>query len=99
MSADAGTGVIVSDADDPDGVVRVRRKPPEVEAGQCFFPGDKGFCDRQIGPKHVIDPPLDFSDLLFRKVTIEVVVTFGFLLFYMGTEGPLTVEHPDHGLV
>ena len=99
MSADAGAGVIVSDADDTDGGVSICRKSLEVEAGPGLFPGDEGFCDRQIGPDHVIDPSLDLSDLLVREGTIKTVVTFGFLFLDMGTQGPTAVEHPGHGTV
>ncbi len=99
MSAAAGTGVIVSDCHDPDRVVYVFGKPPEVKTGPCLFPGHEGLSDRHIGTDHVVDPLFDFQDLFIREGMIESVITFGFLFFYMGTEGSPTIEHSDHGLI
>jgi hypothetical protein len=95
----AGAGIIVPDSHDPDIIACIGWQPIQIVLLLGYLSALILLRNRQISLYYRIYLFLDSIDFPFRQSMTEVVITFGFLLFDVGVEGAIAVEHPDYGLV
>ena len=99
MRSAAGTGVVVADMDDPDGITRIFGKPMQVVLLSGRLAVEKLLPNECVPANHGVHVRLEVLHFLHRKIPVKVIVALGLLLFQMGSKRPGASKRLDHGTV
>ena len=99
VGADAGTEVVVADADKAQRLAGVVGELPEVHLGRHLSPLHELVADIEVAVDDFVDSALNLRHLLVGGAGVEEVVALALLFFDMRVARPRTAEHPHHRLV
>lgn len=96
MKSDAGALIVIPDTDYPHGLYTRFRKAGKVDACRNLIDRVENFFHVDVLLYNVVYCLLYGGNVFGRRCRFEVVITFGFLFFYMGGERTFTMEVFDH---
>ena len=99
MTANTGADIIITNADQTDGVGDIFRQTVGKDFWRKIIPRDELEGHRQVLVNHLIHPKFNLLLFLTRRLVVKIKTHLALLPLYMRIIRPLAAKQPDHCLV